>query len=283
MTTMKDRVVLVTGANSGLGKATALGLAKQGATVVMVCRSKERGEAARQEIVAASGNQAVDLLLADLGSQQSVRQLAQDVRARYQRLNVLVNSAGGVFMTRSVTADGIECSLALNHLASFLLTNLLLDVLRANAPARIVNVTSRLFPNTAINFDDLQFKARPYSGYQAYAETKLANILFTYALARKQQGTAVTVNCVHPGVFRSNLGSQGMPVVMQMLMAVLRLFMATADQAAARVLYVATAPELEGVSGKYFGDRKELPSPKQSHDEAAQDRLWQMSEQLTGQ
>lgn len=282
MTTMKDKVVLVTGANSGLGKMTALGLAKMGATVVMVCRSQERGEAARKEIMAAIGSSSVDLLLADLSSQQSVRQLAQDFKAKYQRLHVLVNNAGGVFMSRSVSIDGIEYSLAFNHLAPFLLTHLLLDVLKASAPARIVNVTTRLFANSAIHFDDLQFEKRRYSGFQAYTETKLGNILFTYELAPKLQGTDVTVNCVHPGIFKSNFGSQGMPAFMRILSALSRPFMATAEQAAARVLYVATAPELEGVSGKYYADKKELTSPKQSYDEAAQERLWQVSEQLTG-
>ncbi len=279
-TDMRGKICIVTGANAGLGKATALGLAKLGATVVMVCRNKERGEAARKEIIAASGNQAVDLLLADLSSQQSIRQVAQDFKAKYQYLHVLVNNAGGVFMSRSVSADGIEYSLAFNHLAPFLLTNLLLDVLKASAPARIVNVTTRLFANSAIHFDDLQFEKRRYSGFQAYTETKLGNILFTYELARKLQGTGVTVNCVHPGIFRSNFGTQGMPGFMRVMSAFARPFMATAEQAAERVLYVATSPELEGVSGKYFADKREITSPKQSYDEAAQERLWQASERL---
>ncbi|MBI5670961.1 MAG: SDR family oxidoreductase [Chloroflexi bacterium] len=282
MTAMTGKVTLVTGANSGLGKATALGLAKLGARVVMVCRSRERGEAARQEIIAGSGNPAVDLLLADLSSQAAVRQLAQDFKATYPRLDVLVNNAGGVFMSRSVSADGIEYSLAFNHLASFLLTHLLLDVLKASAPARIVNVTTRLGNTVAINFDDLQFEKRPYNGLRAYSETKLANILFTYKLARQLQGTGVTVNCVHPGVFKSNFGSEGMPAMMRVLGALFRPFMAEAEQAAQRVLYVVTAPELEGVSGKYFGNRQELTSPQQSYDEAAQERLWQVSTALTG-
>ncbi len=282
MSTMNGKVVLVTGANSGLGKATALGLAKLGATAVMVCRSKERGETARKEIVAATGNQSVVLLLADLSSQQSIRQLAQDFKAKYQRLDVLINSAGGVFMSRSISTDGIEYSLAFNHLASFLLTNLLLDVLKASAPARIVNVTTRLFPNTAINFDDLQFEKRRYGGFQAYTETKLANILFSYELARKLQNTGVTVNCVHPGIFKSNFGTQGMPPAMRVMNAISRPFMASAEQAAERVLYLATSPTLEGVSGKYVANKHEIQSPRQSHDENATRRLWQLSERLTG-
>lgn len=279
---MKDKTCIVTGANSGLGKATALGLARLGARVVMVCRDRARGEAARQEIVAASGSQSVDLLLADLSSQQEVRRLAQEVEAACPRLDLLVNSAGGVFMERRESADGIEYSLALNHLAPFLLTNLLLERLKASAPARIVNVTTRLGANTAIDFDDQQFVTRRYSGFQAYSETKLAGMLFTYALARRLEGTGVTVNCVHPGVFKSNFGSEGMPGFMRALSPVVRFFMAGPEQAAQRVLYVAAAPELEGVSGKYFGDKAELTSPKQSYDAAAQERLWEVSERLTG-
>lgn len=278
---MNGKIALVTGANSGLGKATALKLARLGATVVMVCRSQERGEAARQEIIKDSGSQTVELLIADLSSQASIRQLAQDFKARYQRLDVLVNNAGGVFMSPTRTVDGINYALAFNHLASFLLTHLLLDVLKASAPARIVNVTTRLFPNAAINFEDLQFENRTYGGFQSYAETKLANILFTYELSRKLEGTGVTVNCVHPGVFKSNFGSQGMPLFMRIISVVARPFMASADQAAERVLYTLTAPELEKVSGKYFGGKVELTSPKQSYDLTAQERLWTVSAQLT--
>jgi NAD(P)-dependent dehydrogenase (short-subunit alcohol dehydrogenase family) len=282
MAIMKNKIVLVTGANSGLGKMAAIGLAKMGATVVMVCRNRERGEAARQDIIAASGSSSVDLLLADLSSQHAVRQLAQAFKATYQRLDVLVNNAGGVFMSRSMSVDGIEYSLAFNHLAPFLLTHLLLDVLKASTPARIVNVTTRLFANSAVNFDDIHFEKRPYNGFHSYTETKLGNILFTYELAKKLEGTGVSVNCVHPGIFKSNFGSEGMPRVMRVMSAIMRPFMPSAEKAAERVLYVATAPELDGMSGKYYGDKKELTSPKQSYDGAAQERLWRVSEELTG-
>ncbi|MCC6613208.1 MAG: SDR family oxidoreductase [Anaerolineae bacterium] len=279
---MRGKVCLVTGANAGLGKATVLRLAKLGASVIMVSRSRERGEAARRDIIGASGNTEVDLLVADLSSQAQIRRLAEDFRTLHSRLDVLVNNVGGVFMTRSLSADGIETSLALNHLAPFLLTSLLLDVVQASAPARIVNVTTRLGANTAIDFDDIQFEQRAYSGFSAYSETKLANMLFTYELARRLQGTGVTVNCVHPGVFRSNFGSEGMPPVMRILNVVVRPFMAEAARAAERVVYAATAPELAGVSGQYLGNRQPLTSPKQAYDEAAQARLWQLSVSLTG-
>lgn len=176
-----------------------------GATVVMVCRSRERGEAAQAAISADSGNPAVDLLLADLSRQGDIRRLAEAFKAKYQHLHVLVNNAGGTFYTRSVTEDGLENTFAFNHLAYFLLTQLLLDVLKASAPARIVNVSTRLFNSTKINFADLQSEKK-YSGLQAYNPSKLANILFTYELARRLEGTGVTVNVLWPGVFKSNFG-----------------------------------------------------------------------------
>lgn len=279
---MQRSVCLVTGASSGLGKATALELARQGAGVILVCRDAARGEATRQEISDLAGSQRIELMLADLSSQQDIRQLAQEVRAAHSRLDVLVNNVGAVFMTRRESVDGLEMSLALNHLASFLLTHLLLDTLKDSAPARIVNVTTRLFKRNAIHLDDLQFQARPYSGFQAYRETKLANILFTFALARRLADSGVTANCVHPGIFKSNFGSQGMSAPMRILTALTRPLMPSAQRAARRVVYVATAPELAGVSGKYFGDRKEMAAPPQAYDHTAQERLWALSEALTG-
>lgn len=280
---LAGKVALVTGANSGLGKATALGLARLGAAVVMVCRDAGRGEAARADIVAASGSRTADLLLADLSSQAEVRRLAQEFRAGHDRLDVLVNCAGGVFWTRQESADGIEYSLAFNHLAPFLLTNLLLDTLTASAPARVVNVTTQPGRRAAIDLDDIQFTRRPYSAFRAYIETKLANILFTYELARRLAGSGVTANCVHPGIFKSNFGSgAGQPAAMRLLTPLSHRFMAEPERAAERVLYLAAAPEMAGVSGKYYGDRQELRSSPQSYDEAAARRLWEVSAALTG-
>ncbi len=280
---LAGKVALVTGANSGLGTATALGLARLGAAVVMVCRDAGRGEAARADIVAASGSRTADLLLADLSSQAEVRRLAQEFRAGHDRLDVLVNCAGGVFWTRQESADGIEYSLAFNHLAPFLLTNLLLDTLTASAPARVVNVTTQPGRRAAIDLDDIQFTRRPYSAFRAYIETKLANILFTYELARRLAGSGVTANCVHPGIFKSNFGSgAGQPAAMRLLTPLSHRFMAEPERAAERVLYLAAAPEMAGVSGKYYGDRQELRSSPQSYDEAAARRLWEVSAALTG-
>jgi NAD(P)-dependent dehydrogenase (short-subunit alcohol dehydrogenase family) len=276
------KIALVTGANSGLGKETAIGLAKQGYRVIMVARSRERGETAQREIISASNSASVDLLIADLSSQREIRELANIVANQYPQLDLLVNNVGNSFMTRQLSPDGIEMSLAVNHLASFLLTHLLLDIIKASAPARIVNVGTRL--NTEMNFDDLQWERRPYQGLATYAQSKLGNLHFTFALAERLAGTGVTVNCVHPGVFRSNLGSSAgpSPIWLGVITAMSKPFLTPASKAAERILFVATAPELKGVSGKYFGNRVELPAPTQTLDPSAQARLWSISAQLTG-
>jgi NAD(P)-dependent dehydrogenase (short-subunit alcohol dehydrogenase family) len=281
MTTLQGKVALVTGANSGLGKATALGLARLGATVVMVCRSQERGAAARDQIIAASGNQAVDLLLADLSSQQAVRRLAAEFTAKYTRLDLLINNAGGFFATRTTSADGIEYSLAINYLAQFLLSNLLLDPLKASAPARIINVATQLDKGMTIDLDDMQFEKRTYSALKAYSQSKLAVVMFTSELARRLAGSRVTVNAVHPGVFKSNMGTEGIPALFRLIARLAQPFIATPEKAAERIMELATAPELAGVSGKYLAGQKELPMPAQILDGVTSGRLWQLSEQLT--
>jgi NAD(P)-dependent dehydrogenase (short-subunit alcohol dehydrogenase family) len=280
---LQNRITLITGANSGLGKATALQLAAMGATVVMVCRSRERGKAAQDEIITRSGNSTVDLLLADLSSQQSIRQLVQTFTAKYDRLHLLINNAGNSFNQRALTIDGIERSFATNHLAPFLLTNLLLDTLKGSVPARIINVGTRF--NTTLQFNDLQYEKRRYNGLQAYAETKLGNIMFTYELARRLYGSGVTVNCVHPGVFKSNLGSNNgeqEPWFLRVISWLGQRILPDPERAAERVLYLAVSPEVEGVSGKYFGDKREIKSPAQTYDTQSTQRLWRISAQLTG-
>lgn len=269
-------------ANAGLGRAITLGLARMGATVVMVCRSRERGEAAQAAISADSGNPAVDLLLADLSRQGDIRRLAEAFKAKYQHLHVLVNNAGGTFYTRSVTEDGLEYTFAFNHLAYFLLTQLLLDVLKASAPARIVNVSTRLFNSTKIVFADLQSEKK-YSGLQAYSQSKLANILFTYELARRLAGTGVTANVLWPGIFKSNFGrnTPGVPLLFRILGPLVWPFLTSPEKAAETPLYLATSPEVEGVSGKYFANKKEIKSPAQFYDEAVARRLWQVRVELT--
>ncbi len=276
---MQGKVCLVTGASSGLGFVTARGLARLGATVVIVCRNRQKGEAALAEIKTASGNDKVDLLLADLSSQQAIRQLADEFKRKYDRLDVLVNCAGGVVSKHNLTVDGYEQTFAVNHLGYFLLTSLLLDTLKASAPARIVSVASEAQSFGRINFDDLM-GAKKYSAWAAYAQSKLANIMFTYELAKRLAGTGVTANALHPGVVRSGFGVD-LGGIIGLGMKLIRPFEISPERGAQTIIYLATSPEVEGVSGEYFSNKKPIRSNKQSHDVADQQRLWQVSEQLT--
>lgn len=276
---MKDKICLITGANSGIGKATALGLAKMGATVVMVCRDHRRGEEARAEIKAASNNPSIDLMVADLSSQVTIRQIAQDFQKKYQQLHVLVNNAGVALMKRSLTVDGLETTFAVNHLAPFLLTNLLLDMLKASAPSRIINVSSSAHMRSRIDFDDLQ-EEKNFSMFRAYNQSKLANVLFTYELAKKLKETGVTVNALHPGVVRTNLGRDATGIV-RLGFSVIQPFIKTPEQGAATCVYLASSPEVERVTGKYFVNNNDVSSSKESYNETVARRLWEVSEQLT--
>jgi NAD(P)-dependent dehydrogenase (short-subunit alcohol dehydrogenase family) len=276
---MTDKVCLVTGANSGIGKATALGLAKLDATVVMVSRDKDKGEAALLEIRTLSGNKNVESMVADLSSQDSVRELAHDFKARNKRLHVLVNNAG-IFLPRRVsTVDGLESTFATNHLGHFLLTNLMLDLLKASAPSRIINITSSAHYGAEIDFEDLQGEKK-YSGFHAYSQSKLANVLFTYQLAKKLEGTGVTVNCLHPGVVRTGFGKD-QSGLMSVAVRIGGPFFMSAEKAARAVIYLATSPELEHVTGKHFSKAKEKRSSEESYDVASAERLWKVSAELT--
>ena len=278
---MAGRTCLVTGATSGIGKATAVGLARLGGEVVLVARDPARGEAAAAELREATGNPRVELLLADLASQASIRRAAEAYRRGHDRLDVLVNNAGGYWATRHVTTDGLEWTFAVNHLAYFLLTSLLLDLLRASAPARVVNVTSSAQAFGDIRLDDLQFKRR-YRGQAAYNQSKLANVLFTYELARRLEGGGVTVNCGVPGVTRTNFGREDSGPVMRLLTPLARLFMRSPEQGADTFIYLASSPEVEGVTGGYFARRRPRRSSKRSYDQELAGRLWRVSEELTG-
>ncbi|MGX7741481.1 SDR family NAD(P)-dependent oxidoreductase [Rhodopseudomonas parapalustris] len=284
MSTSPDhkRTALVTGANSGLGKAVAQALASDGLRVGLVARDRTRGEAAVAEIRAATGNQDLHLFVADLADQISVRALAQAVHDRFDRLHLLINNAGTAFAERRLSPQGIERAFAINALGPFLLTNLLLDLIKASAPARIVNVGTRI--DAAIDFDDLNWEKRPYGMMKGYAQSKLGNLHFTFELARRLEGSGVTVNCVFPGVFKSNLGgTDGAQGLFWKLLAKLGGWaIPKPESAAQRVLYLANAPELEGVSGAYFANRKTIPAPAQARDAAANRRLWEISETMTG-
>src|SRR5713101_5847423 len=276
---MTGKVCLITGGNSGIGKATAQGLAKLNATVVIVSRNKDKGEATLIELRAKSGNRNVDAMTADLSSQDSVRELAHDFKGRYKKLHVLINNAGIFLPKRIQTVDGLETTFATNHLGHFLLTNLLLDTLKANAPSRIINITSSAHRGTEVDFDDLQAEKK-YSGYHAYSQSKLANVLFTYELAKRLDGTGVTVNCLHPGVVRTGFGKD-VTGLMTVLVRIGSPFMMSPEKSARAVIYLATSPELEGVTGKHFSRGKEQRSSTESYDEASGDRLWKISAELT--
>jgi retinol dehydrogenase-14 len=277
---MAGRAVLVTGGTGGIGKATATGLAALGARVGIVGRDRQRGAAAAADIEAASGNPAVDVFAADMSAQAEVRRLAEEVLTAYPRLDVLVNNVGGFWAHRHLTVDGLERTLAVNHLAPFLLTALLLDRLKASAPARIVTVSSGAQATGRIDFDDLQGE-RKYSGQRSYSQSKLANVMFTYELARRLEGTGVTATVLHPGVVRTKFGAEDRSglVVMSWLA---RPFMKTPAQGAATSIYLASSPEVEGVTGRYFVNGKPRSSNKSSYDTTAAARLWRLSANLVG-
>ena len=277
---MRGKVCMVTGANAGIGRATALGLARMGATVVMVCRNRHRGQEALAWVQQESGNSSVRLFLADLSSQASIHRLATDFKALYPALHVLINNAGIIPRRRILTEDGLETQFAVNHLAYFLLTALLLDVLKAGAPARIINVSSQLHGRAPLDFDDLQSE-RSYNRVLVYARTKLANVLHTYELARMLEGTGVTANCLHPGLVATNLlaDATGLPRAIRFAVRVVR---ASPEAGARTSLYLATSPEVEGVTGKYFARQRAVPSSKASYDQPAARRLWRISEELIG-
>jgi len=273
---MSGRVCLVTGAGSGIGKPTAIELAKAGATVVIVCRSRERGEAARRDISRKSRNDAVELMVADLSSQREIRRLAAEFEDKHDRLDVLVNNAAVMLKHRSVTTDGIETTFAVNHLAYFLLTNLLLPSLERSGPARVVNVASTAHHSGRIDFDDLQ-NERGYSMMGSYSGSKLANILFTYELARRLEGTGVTANCLHPGVVATSLFRE----LPKLILAPAKLFFISPEKGAETSVYLAMSPEVEGITGKYFIKRREARSSPASYDDEVARRLWQVSASLT--
>jgi retinol dehydrogenase-14 len=276
---MDGKVCLITGATSGIGRATAMGLASMGASVVMVGRDRDRGEAALAEIKEGSGNTSVDLMLADLSSQEEIRRLADEFKQAHSRLDVLINNAGVFRSKRITTAEGIEMTFAVNHLAYFLLTYLLLDVLKASAPSRIVNVASGDHSNGTIDFEDLQGE-KGYKGAKAYSQSKLATVLFTYELARRLEGTGISANCLHPGVVGTDLGS-GVSGVFGLMVRALKPLMKSPEQGAETSIYLASSLEVEGLSGKYFVKKVEARSSDVSYDERLARRLWEVSAELT--
>jgi retinol dehydrogenase 12 len=279
--TVKDKTCVVTGGNSGIGLHTVIGLARGGARVALISRNKERGEAALVEARAAAPGATIDLVIGDLGSLSATRALAAALLARYPAIHVLVNNAGLWMTERTLTSDGLETTFAVNHLAPFLLTNLLLERLVASAPARIVNVSSAGHRRGALDFDDLQ-AARGFGKIKAYCDSKLANVLFTRELAKRLEGKGVTVNALHPGVVRTNLGNNSSGVIRWVFEMAGPLFFKTPEQGARTSLHVATSPALDGVSGRYFKDSREVSPSRAARVDADAARLWQVSEELAG-
>jgi NAD(P)-dependent dehydrogenase (short-subunit alcohol dehydrogenase family)/MFS family permease len=279
---MAGTATLVTGGTGGIGRATAVGLAALGAHVGITGRDTARTQAAAAAIALESGNPCVDAFAADMSSQAEVHRLAAAVLDAYPRLDVLVNNVGGFWATRHVTADGLERTFAVNHLAGFLLTSLLLDLLKASAPARIVTVSSNSQATGNLDFTDLQGE-RHYSGQQAYSQSKLANVMFTYELARRLDGTGVTATVLHPGVVRTAFAAEDPSPLAKVMITVSRPFLKTPAQGAATSIYLATAPEVEGVTGQYFANRRPKTSNKASYDTTAAARLWDASARLISQ
>ncbi len=276
---LRAQVCMVTGAASGIGAATARALAQRGATVILVDRDAEKGPATAKQIERQTSDGAVEFMRADLSAQQEIRRLVQQFESRHRRLDVLVNNAGAIFARRQESVDGIEMTFALNYLGYFLLTNLLLDTLKASAPARIVNVSSRSHTRARINFDDMQSRSG-YRGLQAYARSKLAIVLFTYELARRLEGTDVTANALHPGLVATGFGRKH-GGVLGLVMRLFRPAFSRPEQGAQTSIYLATSPEVEGVTGKYFVGCKAIPSSPASYDPDTARRLWQVSAAYT--
>jgi retinol dehydrogenase-14 len=279
--TMQGKICLVTGASSGIGKATALELANMGATVVTVCRDANKGQAALTEIKQKSGNSSVALLIADLSSQEAIRRLATEYKSKYRQLHVLINNAGVYYTKRHVTVDGLEAMFAVNYLARFLLTSLLLDIIKSSAPARIINVAGAYHAKGRIDFDDLQGE-KNFDGQRANHQSKLADVLFTYELARRLEGTGVTINCLHPGMVATDLidKDQDFPRFYKYLYKLSRPLMKSPARGAETSLYLASSPEVEGITGQYFVNKKISPSSPESHDRELARLLWDVSEKL---
>jgi NAD(P)-dependent dehydrogenase (short-subunit alcohol dehydrogenase family) len=281
VTDLRGKTALVTGATNGIGRASAAALARMGAKVFLTARDPQRAEETRAQLARETGAD-VRVLLGDLGAQADVRRIAAEFLATGESLHILLNNAGVMNLARTETVDGIETTFAVNHLAYFLLTNLLLERIRASAPARIVNVASDAHRmGGPLDFDDLG-AARRYSAMAVYGRSKLANILFTRELAKRLAGSGVTVNCLHPGVVRTGLGQQNDAPILKLLTNLARPFFRSPERGAETSIFACTAPELAGVTGRYFSNRREEEPHKHARDDAAASRLWDVSAKLVG-
>jgi retinol dehydrogenase-12 len=280
---IEGKQVLLTGASRGIGRATALGLAKQGANLSLLVRNRELGEKVIEEIRAQGGGSTkarIDLFVADLSSMKEVRRVAAEYIEKHDRLEVLLNNAGAINMDREVTVDGYERTFATNHLAYFLLTTLLLDLVKKSAPARIISVASEAHRQGKLDFDDLMYEKRGYSGFGAYGTSKLANILFTRELSKKLEGTNITANSLHPGVIASGFGRNNQGVFGFIMRNLAGPFLGSEESGAKTSVYLATSPDVEGKTGLYFKSSHESTPTAQARDDAAAERLWKVSEEL---
>jgi NAD(P)-dependent dehydrogenase (short-subunit alcohol dehydrogenase family) len=277
---MNGKIALVTGATSGMGKFIALEMARQGATVVIAARTPDKGRAAQAEIQAAAENSAVDYLVADLSSQRAIRAMAQEFRKRYTHLHVLVNNAGAHFMERRSSVDGFEMNFAVNHLATVLLTELLLETLRASAPARIVNVASNSMTH-AIDWEDLQSE-KSYKPLRAYGQAKLAVVMYSYDMARRLAGTGVTVNALHPGIVGTDIIDDVAPAPFRPFLRIIKSFLLTPQQGARTAIVLASSPQVEGITGQYYVQGRPKRSVAISYDQTLQKRVTEISKGLVG-
>ncbi|PCJ82793.1 MAG: short-chain dehydrogenase [Flavobacteriales bacterium] len=279
---MQNKTCIITGANTGIGKATAKGLAEMGAKVVMVCRSEERGKAAQEEIKQQTGNENVDLLIGDLASFSSTRKLAAEINSGYEKIDVLINNAAVFYTDLTYSEDDIEMQFHVNHLGYFLLTNLLLDKIKASASARIINVSSRGHLQGNIHFDDLNLK-NGYDGLKAYSQAKLANVLFTYELAKRLEETDVTANCLHPGGIATNLAlNNSKGSIYNFIWRIVYPFLSSHENGAKTSVHLASSDKVKGITGKYFSKCRPVRSSRRSHNKELAEKLWQLSEKMVG-
>ena len=276
---MDGKVCIVTGANSGIGRETALGLAKQGAHVVMLVRNQDRGNAAKEYIIEESSSQSIDLMLCDLSSMEEIRRFSSEYKEKYNRLDVLINNAGAVFSKREMTTEGFEKTFAVNYLAPFLLTQELLPILKSSSPSRVINLTSGMRGRGGVDLDNLQSEGK-YKWSTAYRNAKLMVVLFTYQLARQLEGTGVACNVVSPGFVATNLGKSSGSRMNKIMFGMMKPFQLSPTEGAETSLYVASAPELDGVTGKHFAKSQEKESSEATYDVGLQEMLWKTTEKL---
>lgn len=278
---MQGKTVFITGANSGIGKTTSIALAKMGARILMHARSKERGTAAQEEIIAQSGNNDVDLFLCDLADLNEVRQMAERINLKYPQIDVLINNAGIMTRKRQETVQGFEYQFGVNHLSHFLLTQLLIDKIRKSPSGRIINVSSAAHKAGKINFDDINLKKR-FSSFRGYAQSKLANILFTNELCHRLEPDGISSNCLHPGVVGTRFAHARDPKKSNLLMKWSRIFMIDPEKGAETTIYLASSDEVENKSGQYFKKKKSTSASKDSYDLDSAQKLWDLSLEMTG-